>query len=72
MNKRSQLVFYVMLVIIIFAAIFIIWAIDTGKLAGSADVAEPAITSASELQSLPATDKSTFGDLFSKVADWFQ
>lgn len=71
MSQRSQLTIYILLVIVVIASILLVWAFDTGRIFSSADVVEPAITSADKLQSLPAPDKSTFGELFGKVASWF-
>lgn len=70
MSKKTTVVIYILLAIIVFAAIFIIWAIDTGKIASHADVPS-GITSAQDLQTLPNPDQSTFSKIFGRVAGWF-
>lgn len=71
MSQKSQLIIYIMLIIVVFITLFIVWAIDTGRLASSADTNEITTYSATELMTLPAPDQSTFGELFGKVASWF-
>jgi len=71
MSQRNKLLLYVILTIIVIGSIFLIWAIDTGKFFSNADVIDPTINSAKDLNSLPAPDQSTFGEFFGKVASWF-
>lgn len=71
MSQKVRLILYIVLMIIIVGSIFLVWAFDTGRIFGSADVVEPAVTSAEKLKILPAPDQSTFGDWFGKVVGWF-
>lgn len=50
----------------IFAAIFLIWTIDSGRIASQADQ-PPVVTDASELKSLPNPDQSTFSKIFGAI-----
>jgi len=70
-TQRIKIIFYILLAIMVITSIFLVWAFDTGRIFGSADVVEPAVTSAEKLKTLPAPDESTFSELFGKVASWF-
>ncbi len=69
-EKRTRLVLYILLVIFVFGSIAIIWAIDTGRIAGHADVG-PVVQSADELQTLPNPDQSTFSKIFGAILSPF-
>lgn len=64
--KKNILTFYIIGVILLFAIIFIIWAIDTKQISSHADVG-PTIESAQQLNSLPNPDQSTFSKIFGAI-----
>jgi len=66
-KKQTSITLYVILIIAVFATIFIVWAIDTGRLGTKADVVGPSIESASELKQLPNPDQSTFSKIFGAI-----
>jgi len=70
MKKKTQIVIYITIIILVFIGIFLIWAYDTGRLGAKADV-RPQIESAEELKSLPNPDQSTFSKIFGIIASLF-
>ena len=70
MKKQTKIIIYIVLVILLFAIIFLIWAYDTGRLGTKADIA-PQIESAKELKSLPNPDQSTFSKIFGAILNPF-
>jgi hypothetical protein len=72
MSKRTRLILWILGIILLFSAIFVIYAIDTNKLKIGAEPNEPSITSVSEVKSLPSPDQSTFNKLYTKILDLFR
>lgn len=70
MTKKTSIIIYIILAIVVVCSIFIIWAIDAGLIASHADIG-PSVTSAAQLKSLPNPDQSTFSKLFGAVSKLF-
>ena len=71
MSSRNRLVMYIVLFLVVIGAIFLIWAIDTGKIFSNADTLEPTAYSIKDINTLPAPDQSIFGEWFGKIAGIF-
>lgn len=70
MNRKNKIIIYGALIFLLFTAIFVIWAIDTGRIASRADVG-PTVQSAAQLQTLPNPDQSTFSKIFGIILSPF-
>ena len=72
MTTRTKLILWVIGIMVLFGAIVIIWAIDTGRIGIFADSERDTIKSAQELKQLPSPDQSTFSKIFTSIANLFK
>lgn len=66
MSQKTKVILWIAGIILLFGLIFLIWAIDTGRLGIKADTG-PTVENANELQQLPSPDQSTFQKIFTAI-----
>lgn len=66
MSTKTRVILWITGIILLFGLIFLIWAIDTGRLGIKAEP-ETTIESAEELNTLPSPDQSTFQKIFTAI-----
>ena len=72
MSKRTKIILWITGTVFLFGLIFFVWAIDTNRIGIFASEDASTIESASQLNSLPSPDQSTFSKLYTAIANIFK
>jgi len=67
MSLRTKVILWISGTLVLIGLVILIWAIDTNRISIFASEEGPTVESASQLQSLPSPDQSTFSKIFTAI-----